>query len=250
MGVYGFLRMVLPVVPDAAHDFEPLLLILAVVGILYAAIVAAGQRDFGRLIAYSSVSHMGFMVLGTFAFALQGIQGAVFYMVAHGVIVGGLFLMIGMLRERVDPVVDDSSVAIDGFGGLQKVVPHMAGVMLLLSLASAALPGLVGFVGEFLVLLGAFLNNRVTAVLATGGVILGAVYILWAYQRMWQGEVAERHRGLPDLSGREWAVLAPVVALVLVLGLLPGLILDRVEPAAKAVVERVATGTTDTAASP
>jgi NADH-quinone oxidoreductase subunit M len=243
MGIYGFLRMCLPMLPDAAREFEPLILVLAVTGILYAAVVAAGQRDFNRLVAYSSISHMGFMALGTFAFALQGIQGAVFYMVAHGIIVGGLFLMIGMLRDRVD------TLAIDQYGGLQKAAPRMAGVMLLLSLASAALPGLVGFVGEFLVLLGAFLHNRVAAVLAALGVILGAVYILWAYQRMWQGRLDERHRGLGDLSRREWAILGPVVAAILVLGLLPGPLLDRVEPAARQIVERLAPETTGTSAA-
>jgi NADH-quinone oxidoreductase subunit M len=244
MGVYGFLRMCLPVLPEASREFEPFILVLAVVGVLYGAIVATGQREFNRLVAYSSVSHMGFMVLGTFAFALQGIQGAVFYMVAHGIIVGGLFLMIGMLRDRFDDLV------IDRYGGLQKAVPRMAGVMLVLSLASAALPGLVGFVGEFLVLLGAFLNDRVTAVLATGGVVLGAVYILWAYQRMWHGQLTERHRGVRDLSRREWAVLGPVVAAVLVLGLLPGPLLDRIQPAAERIVQQVATEPADAEASP
>jgi NADH-quinone oxidoreductase subunit M len=235
MGIYGFLRLALPIVPEGARDAEWIILTLAVIGILYAAIVAAAQRDFNRLVAYSSVSHMGFMVLGAFAFALTGVQGAVIYSVSHGLIAGGLFLVIGMLRDRMP-----ETTRIDGFGGLQKVIPRMAGVMLVLSLASAALPGLVGFVGEFLTLLGAFLNHRVYAILAVGGVVLGAVYILWAYQRMWQGEPdPERTRGLPDLSGREWAVIGPVLAAVLVLGLFPGPILDRVTPAAQQLVERV-----------
>jgi NADH-quinone oxidoreductase subunit M len=234
--VYGFLRFALPMAPDAARWAEPLMLTLAVIGILYAALVATAQRDFKRLVAYSSISHMGFMVLGVFAFALQGIQGAVFYMVAHGLVTGGLFFLTGMLGERAE------TSRIDAFGGLQRVMPRMAGVMLVLSLASAALPGLVGFVGEFLVLLGAFLNNRLAAVLGALGVILGAVYILWAYQRMWQGEVtSERNRALPDLSGREWAIVVPLVAAIVALGLFPRPLLDRVEPAAKRVVEQTTT---------
>jgi NADH-quinone oxidoreductase subunit M len=181
------------------------------------------------------------MVLGAFAFALAGVQGAIFYSVSHGLIVGGLFLMIGMLRERMP-----RTTRIDGYGGMGKIVPRMAGVMLLLTLASAAVPGLVGFVGEFLTLLGAFLNNRVYAVLAVGGVVLGAVYILWAYQRMWHGEPGpDRPAQMPDLSGREWAVLAPLVAAILVLGLFPGPVLQRVEPAARTVVEQ-ATSTSTT----
>ena len=241
MGIYGFIRMAMPILPDAARAAEPIILTLAVIGILYAAVVAAAQRDFNRLVAYSSVSHMGFMVLGAFAFALAGVQGAIFYSVSHGLIVGGLFLMIGMLRERMP-----RTTRIDGYGGMGKIVPRMAGVMLLLTLASAAVPGLVGFVGEFLTLLGAFLNNRVYAVLAVGGVVLGAVYILWAYQRMWHGEPGPgRPAQMPDLSGREWAVLAPLVAAILVLGLFPGPVLQRVEPAARTVVEQ-ATSTSTT----
>jgi NADH-quinone oxidoreductase subunit M len=236
MGVYGFLRFALPITPDAARAAEPLLLTLAVIGILYAALVAAAQRDFKTLVAYSSVSHMGFMVLGAFAFALQGVQGAVFYMVAHGLVTGGLFFLTGMLGERA------RTSQIDAFGGLQRVMPRMAGVMLVLSLASAALPGLVGFVGEFLVLLGAFLNNRLAAMLALLGVILGAVYLLWAYQRMWQGELtSERNRALPDLSGREWAIVVPLVAAIVALGVFPKPLLDRVEPAARQVVEATTT---------
>jgi NADH-quinone oxidoreductase subunit M len=235
MGVYGFLRLALPVVPDAARAAEPYLVTLAVITILYGAIVATAQRDFKALVAWSSVSHMGFMVLGVFAFELQGVQGAVFYMVAHGIITGGLFFMAGMLDERAQTSL------IDAFGGLQRVVPRMAGVMLVLSLATAALPGLVGFVGEFLTLLGAFLNNRLAAVLGAVGVILGAVYILWAYQRMWHGELTgERHRAMPDLSVREWAVLGPLLAAIVVLGVFPGPLLDRVEPAARQVVELTA----------
>jgi NADH-quinone oxidoreductase subunit M len=206
LGVYGFLRFALPLFPDGAQWAQPLLLTLAVVGILYCALVATVQRDFKTLVAYSSVSHLGFIVLGIFAFNVQGLRG---------------------------------TRRIEEFGGLQQTVPRMAGVMLVITLGSVALPGLVGFVGEFLTLLGAFLANRVYAVLAVGGVILGAVYLLWAYQRMWHGPLErEENRALPDLTGREWAILAPLVAAIIVLGLFPRPVLDRVEPSAQRVVEQ------------
>jgi NADH-quinone oxidoreductase subunit M len=193
MGVYGFLRFAVPLFPDAARWAQPFLLTLAVVGILYCALVATMQRDFKTLVAYSSVSHLGFIVLGIFALNVQGLQGGVFYMVAHGLVIGGLFFVTG----------------------------------------------LVGFVGEFLTLLGAFLAHRVYAILAVGGVILGAVYLLWAYQRMWHGPLErEENAGIPDLSGREWAILAPLVAAIIVLGLFPRPVLDRVEPSAQRVVEQ------------
>jgi NADH-quinone oxidoreductase subunit M len=232
LGVYGFLRFSLPLFPDAARDLQPLLLTLAVIGILYCALVAAVQRDFKTLVAYSSVSHLGFIVLGVFALNLQGIQGGVFYMVAHGLLIGGLFFVTGMLEER------RGTRRIEEFGGLQRSVPRMAGVMLVITLGAVALPGLVGFVGEFLTLLGAFLANRAYAVLAVVGVILGAVYLLWAYQRMWHGRLErEENRAVADLTGREWAILAPLVAAVVVLGLFPRPLLERVEPAAQRVVE-------------
>ena len=233
MGVYGFLRFAVPLFPDAARWAQPFLLTLAVVGILYCALVATMQRDFKTLIAYSSVSHLGFIVLGIFALNVQGLQGGVFYMVAHGLVIGGLFFVTGMLEER------RGTRRIEEFGGLQQAVPRMAGVMLVITLGSVALPGLVGFVGEFLTLLGAFLAHRVYAVLATGGVILGAVYLLWAYQRMWHGPLErEENAGIADLNGREWAILAPLVAAIIVLGLFPRPVLERVEPSAQRVVEQ------------
>jgi NADH-quinone oxidoreductase subunit M len=233
LGVYGFLRFSLPLFPDAARDLQPLLLTLAVIGILYCALVATVQRDFKTLVAYSSVSHLGFIVLGVFALNLQGLQGGVFYMVAHGLLIGGLFFVTGMLEER------RGTRRIDDFGGLQRSAPRMAGIMLVITLGAVALPGLVGFVGEFLTLLGAFLANRAYAVLATGGVILGAVYLLWAYQRMWHGKLErDENRAVGDLTGREWAVLAPLVAAIVVLGLFPRPLLERVEPSAQRVVEQ------------
>jgi NADH-quinone oxidoreductase subunit M len=233
LGVYGFLRYSLPLFPDAARDLQPLLLTLAVVGIVYCALVAAVQRDFKTLVAYSSVSHLGFIVLGVFALNLQGLQGAVFYMVAHGLLIGGLFFVTGMLEER------RGTRRIEEFGGLQQAAPRMAGVMLVITLGAVALPGLVGFVGEFLTLLGAFLANRAYAVVGAIGVILGAVYLLWAYQRMWHGPLErEENRAVGDLTGREWAILAPLVAAIVVLGLFPRPVLEWVEPSATRVVEQ------------
>jgi NADH-quinone oxidoreductase subunit M len=232
MGVYGFLRFSLPLFPDAAHWFQPLLLTLAVVSILYGALVATGQRDFKRLVAYSSVSHLGFIVLGIFAFTVQGLQGGVFYMVAHGLIIGGLFFVTGMLQER------RGTSEMAELGGLQQVVPRMAGVTLVITLAAVALPGLVGFVGEFLTLIGAFLTHRAYAVVGALGVILGAVYMLWAYQRMWQGRLTrEENRAIGDLDGREWAIVVPLLAAIIALGIFPRPLLDRIEPAAQRVVQ-------------
>ncbi len=232
LGAYGFIRFCLPLFPDAARSFAPAVSTLAVAGILYCAAIATVQRDFKRLVAYSSVSHLGFVVLGVFALNTQGLAGAVFYMVAHGLTIGGLFFLAGMLEER------RGTRLVSDFGGLQQAVPRMAGVMLVLTLAAVALPGLVGFVGEFLTLLGAFGANRAFAVLGAGGVILGAVYLLWAYQRMWQGQLTNpENRSVPDLDRREWAVLAPLLAAVIVLGLFPRPILERVEPSVQRVVE-------------
>jgi NADH-quinone oxidoreductase subunit M len=244
MGVYGFLRFSLPLLPDASHWYRPLLLTLAVAGILYCALVATGQRDFRRLVAYSSISHLGFIALGIFAFNLQGLQGAVFYMVAHGVIIGGLFFVTGMLAER------EGTTEMARLGGLQRSMPRLAGVTLVITLAAVALPGLIGFVGEFLTLLGAFLTNRSAAILAAVGVILGAVYMLWAYQRIWQGGgtpapaaagegvVAGGGAGVArDLNPREWAIVLPLLAAIIALGLFPKPLLQRIEPAAQRVVQ-------------
>jgi NADH-quinone oxidoreductase subunit M len=236
LGVYGLIRFCLPLFPDAARSFAPAASTLAVAGILYCAAIATVQRDFKRLVAYSSVSHLGFVVLGVFALNAQGLTGAVFYAVAHGLTIGGLFFIAGMLEER------RGTRLVADFGGLQQAVPRMAGVMLFLTLAAVALPGLVGFVGEFLTLIGAFGANRAFAVLGTGGVILGAVYMLWAYQRMWQGQLSrEENRTIPDLDRREWAVLVPLLVAVIVLGLFPRPVLERAEPSVQRIVELTGT---------
>ncbi len=231
MGVYAMIRIALPVLPDAAQEFAPALLVLATVSILYAALVALAQRDAKRMLAYSSMSHMGFMVLGVFALNAQGVQGAVFYMVAHGLVTGGLFLLLGMVEERT------GTRDMTALGGLQGTLPRMAAVMLVLTLASAAVPGLVGFVGEFLTLLGAFQANAAVGAVATVGVILGAVYLLWAYQRIWHGQAPEGTKPpTRDLSVREWVVVAPLLAAVLVLGVAPAPVLDRIAPAVERTI--------------
>jgi NADH-quinone oxidoreductase subunit M len=236
LGIYGFIRLCLPLLPSASRYFAPAMMTLAAVGILYCALIATAQRDFKRLVAYSSISHLGFIVLGVFALNAQGLSGAVFYAVAHGLTIGGLFFLAGMLEER------RGTRLVDEFGGLQQAVPRMAGVMLVLTLAAVALPGLVGFVGEFLTLLGAFLANRGLAVLGVGGVILGAVYMLWAYQRMWHGQLTrDENRAIGDLDRREWVVLAPLVAAIILLGLFPRPVLDRVEPSVQQVVDLAGT---------
>lgn len=234
MGAYGFLRFALPLFPAAAHAFAPILIALAVINVLYAAVVAIMQRDLKRLLAYSSMSHLGFVILGIFAFTLQGIQGAVFFMVAHGVISAGLFFVTGMLEQR------RGTTRIDAFGGLQHIVPRMAGVMLTFVFASVALPGLAGFVGELLTLAGAFVTHELAASLATLGIVLSVVYMLWSYQRVWYGAPGvTENRSLRDLGRAEWALVAPLLILVVVLGLYPNPLLGRIAPSARREVARV-----------
>jgi NADH-quinone oxidoreductase subunit M len=207
---------------------------LAVVGIIYGALVAIVQPDIKRLVAYSSVSHLGFIVLGIFALTTQGIQGGVIQMVNHGLTTGALFLLVGMIYER------RHTRQIAEYGGLASVMPVYAGFFLFMGFASIGLPGLNGFVGEFKVLLGSYLSLPVFAVVAAFGVILAAVYMLWAYERMFTGEVTNpENRGLRDLGGREVAVLIPLAALVLFLGLYPKPALDRIEPAVERILDRV-----------
>jgi NADH-quinone oxidoreductase subunit M len=233
MGTYGFLRFAVPLFPQAAVDLAPLLLVLAVVGITYGAIVAAMQPDLKRLIAYSSIAHLGFVVLGTFAFTEQGVSGGLFTMLSHGLTTGALFLLVGMLSDR------RHTREIAAFGGLWKSVPVLAGLFVAAAFASIGLPGFSGFVGEFLALLGAFVTSRWYAVVATTGVILAAVYLLWAVQRSFMGEPEGENRTLPDLSLRELATVVPLLGLSLFLGFHPGPVLDRVDPASRDLVDHV-----------
>jgi NADH-quinone oxidoreductase subunit M len=192
------------------------------------------QPDMKKLVAYSSVSHLGFVVLGLCAMNVQGAQGAVYQMIAHGVSTGGLFMIVGMLSDR------RHTRLISEFGGLKAVIPRLVAAFLLITLASIALPGMNGFVGEFLILVGAFLWDAKLAAFAASGVILSAVYMLWMFQRVNYGEITnEKNRSLPDLTPREWAMMVPTVAVCIVMGVVPGVFLRPMEPSVQRTIERV-----------
>ena len=226
LGTYGFLRFAMPLFPAAATAAAPVIIVLAVIGIVYGAAVAMMQTDIKKLVAYSSVSHLGFVMLGLFVFSMQSVQGAIFQMISHGLSTGALFLLVGMIYDR------RHTRAIDDFGGLWKVVPLFSAVFLVVMFASVGLPGLNGFIGEFLILVGAFgVTPGWTAAAATG-VILGAVYMLWMYRRFIFGPVKNSaNEALADLNGREVLLLAPIVLLIVVMGIYPQPLLRRMEPA-------------------
>jgi NADH-quinone oxidoreductase subunit M len=234
MGTFGLLRYALPLFPDATIEFAPTLLAISVVGILYGALVALMQKDIKKLIAYSSVSHMGFVVLGTFALNATATSGSVVQMINHGLSTGALFLLIGFLYER------RHTRQIAAFGGLAKRVPIMAGLWLLVSMSSLALPGLNGFVGEFPILLGTFQEVPWAGVLAAFGAVLAALYLLWAYQRMFHGPlVGADNEHTTDLKPREIGVLAPIVVLIVAIGVYPQPLYDLVQPSVDRVLIEV-----------
>jgi NADH-quinone oxidoreductase subunit M len=234
MGTYGLVRFSFPLFPQAAIAFAPYLATLAVVGIVYGALVAMVQPDLKKLVAYSSVSHLGFVVLGIAAMNTNGVQGAVYQMLNHGVSTGGLFIIVGMLSDR------RHTRLIAEFGGLKAVAPRLVAAFLVITLSSIGLPGLNGFVGEFLILLGAFSWDARLAAVAATGVILSAVYMLWMFQRVNYGPVtSDENAALLDLRPREWAILAPIVALVILMGVLPNLFLRPMEPSIQRIVDRV-----------
>jgi len=234
MGSYGFLRFAIPLFPNGMQILLPLLMGLAVIGIIYGAMVAMVQPDLKKLVAYSSVSHLGFVMLGLFCFNTQGLQGSVYQMLNHGVSTGALFLMVGMLYER------RHTRAIADFGGIARSMPIYATIFIIVTLSSIGLPGSNGFVGEFLILLGTFKEYRLHAVLGATGVVLGAVYMLWAAQRVLFGKLdKEENRSLPDLSRRELAVLLPLVALIVVMGVWPRPLLDRMSGAVGDLIAHV-----------
>jgi NADH-quinone oxidoreductase subunit M len=216
MGTYGFLRFCLPLFPDASLAFGPLIFALAVIGIVYGAWVSTIQPDLKKLVAYSSVSHLGFVMLGIFTLNSQGLVGGVIQMINHGLSTGALFLLVGMIYER------RHTRLIADFGGLWAVIPAFSAMFLVVSLSSLGLPGLNGFVGEFLILVGTFRVNALLAALATTGIIFAAVYLLWMYQRVVFGPVThEENRRLADLSAREWALVAPLVLFIVWIGVYP-----------------------------
>jgi NADH-quinone oxidoreductase subunit M len=225
LGTYGFLRFGLFLFPEASVHFAPAMVTLGVIGILYAAVVATVQKDLKRLVAYSSVAHLGFIVLGTFAFTTQGLQGSVLQMVNHGLSTGALFLLVGMIYER------RHTRLIADLGGLQKPAPIMAFVFTVVMLSSIGLPGLNGFVGEFLILLGSFVTRQWWAVVGALGVIVAALYLLWAYQRVFHGPAEGENAEMADMNRWEMAYMAPLLAAIVFLGIYPAPVLDRIEPA-------------------
>jgi NADH-quinone oxidoreductase subunit M len=219
------LRFCLELFPNASHYFTPVILVLAVISTLYGALLAIGQRDMKRLIAYTSISHFGLITLGVFAWTARGQVGATLYMVNHGLSTGALFLLAGFLITR------RGSTEIDAYGGVQKVAPLLAGTFLVAGLSSLALPGLSSFVSEFLVLVGTFEKYPVAAIFAVTSIVLAAVYILWLYQRTMTGPVTAAVSGFKDLTRREIAAVAPLLALILVLGFAPGILTKYINPA-------------------
>ncbi|MEY3414080.1 MAG: NADH-quinone oxidoreductase subunit [Actinomycetota bacterium] len=233
MGTYGFLRFGVYLFPQAAMWARPAIFTLAVIGIIYGAIAATMQRDLKRLVAYSSVAHLGFIVLGTFALSSQAVTGAVMQMVNHGVSTGALFLLVGMIYER------RHTREIAELRGLQHVAPIFAGVFTVVMLSSVGLPGLNGFVGEFLILIGSFGPARWWTVVATVGVVLAALYLLWAYQRVFHGEPDEANSSFKELTLREGLLMSVFLAIIVVSGIYPKPILDRIEPSVVALIEHV-----------
>ena len=247
VGTYGFLRFLLPFFPLAAQHETVVLVMstLAVVGIVYAAWVAAVQPDAKKLVAYTSVAHMGFVVLGTFAFNGAGIQGGLLVMISHGISTGALFLLLGMLYER------RHTRRIEDFGGLARVAPMFATAFAITALASIGLPGTSGFVGEFLALVGAFAAHPWFAGIATLGVVFAAYYMLPMVQRVLFNEIENpENRKLPDLSRRELALLVPMCALMLWIGFQPAPVLDRVQPSVHELLERLEEGSAAVAEPP
>src|ERR1700733_10764528 len=233
VGTFGMIRYCLELFPAGFHYFTPLILVLAVISIIYGAIVAIGQTSMKRLIGYTSISHFGFIVLGIFALTSQGQSGATLYMVNHGFSTGALLLIAGFL------IVRRGSDKISDYGGVQKVAPVLAGLFLISGLAGLSLPGLSTFVSEFLVLVGTFSRYKVAGSFAVAGIILAAIYILWMYQRTMNGPVAESVSAMPDLKARELLAVVPLVALIIALGVYPKPVLDVINPAVNTTMTQV-----------
>ena len=236
MGTFGFMRFALPLFPGAAMNptIRMVILILALIGIIYGALVAMVQPDFKKLVAYSSVSHLGFVMLGIFALTLQSVQGALMVMINHGISTGALFLLVGIIYER------RHSRLIESYGGIARVVPMFAAALTFVSLSSIGLPGTNGFVGEFLVLIGSFRTYPALTTIATTGVIFAAVYLLWALQRILFNPLDKsENEHVPDLNKRELAMLVPLIAAIIWLGIYPAPVLRRMEGSAQLLVNRV-----------
>ena len=233
MGTYGLLRFGVYLFPEAAVWARPLFLTLAVIGVLWGAIAATMQTDLKRLVAYSSVAHLGFIVLGTFALTTTALTGSVLQNISHGLSTGALFLLVGMIYER------RHTREISKLKGLQKVAPVFAAAFMVVMLSSIGLPGLNGFVGEFMILIGSFATARWWVVVAATGVILAAVYLLWAYQRVFHGEPDEDNKAFPELRWKEASLLLPFLALIVFTGVFPKPMLNRIEPSVNKLLDHV-----------
>ncbi|HWH79172.1 MAG TPA: NADH-quinone oxidoreductase subunit M [Candidatus Binatus sp.] len=234
LGTYGFLRFAMPLFPDAALAAMPCLVGLSVIGIIYGAVVAMMQSDIKKLVAYSSVSHLGFVMLGLFALNMQGVQGAIYQMINHGLSTGALFLLVGMIYDR------RHTRMIDAFGGLWQQMPVFSTILMVVTFSSIGLPGLNGFVGEFLILLGSFGARAGWTALAATGVILGAIYMLWMFRRVIFGPLDNpENQKLPDLNGRELLILAPILVLIVCMGVYPKPFLSRMQPAVEQTLKRI-----------
>ncbi len=234
MGTYGMLRFCLPLFPRASWEFAPLIIALAIIGIIYGALVAMVQPDLKKLVAYSSVAHLGFCVLGIFVLNTQGMEGAIYQMFSHGISTGGLFILVGLLYER------RHTRLIRDFGGLATSLPVFSTFFLIITLSSLGLPMLNGFVGEFLIILGSLHQRALYAALAAVGVVLAAVYLLWMYQRVFLGEITDdKNKTLPDCSALEKFILATVVIVILAMGIYPQPFLRRMDHSVNAIMSRV-----------
>jgi NADH-quinone oxidoreductase subunit M len=237
MGTYGYIRFCLPLFPHATQAAVPWIMALAVIGIIYGALVAMVQPDLKKLVAYSSVSHLGFVMLGIFALNVQGLQGGLLQMVNHGLSTGALFLLVGIVYER------RHTRLIEQFGGLTAVMPLFAACFMIVTLASVGLPGTNGFVGEFLILLGAFAHSKVYGVIAASGVILAAVYMLWMFQRVMFGKITHaENEKLKDMNGREFATLLPLLVLIFWIGIYPKPFLDTMSASVLHVLDQTGNG--------
>ena len=234
MGTYGFIRFSLPILPEATRAAVPWVVALCIIGIVYGALVAMAQRDWKRLVAYSSVSHMGMVMLGMFALNAVGITGSIVQQINHGISTGALFLLVGVVYER------RHTREISEYGGLSKVMPAYAAVFLVMTMSSIGLPALNGFIGEILILQGIFVVNKIWAGFAATGIVLGAAYMLWLYQRTMFGTVDNpKNENLPDLNLREWATFIPLLILAVWIGLYPKPFIDRLDTSVSRVMSRV-----------
>lgn len=236
MGAYGFLRFSLPILPEASKAMTPIMMTLSVIAIIYGGIICLAQTDLKRLIAYSSVSHMGFVTLGIFALNSQGVEGGLLQMINHGIVTGGLFLSVGIIYDRTH------TRRIADYGGVASVMPLYASAFIIFTFASIGLPATNGFVGEFLILLGGFMKSQVAGVLAASGIIIGAGYMLWLYQRVFFMAVGEKVSGLKDMDARETITLLPMIILVFWIGIYPNAFLGYMHESVKHLIERVNTG--------